>query len=351
MAPYPTGAAPSQRFRFEQYLAYLKEEGAIIKEAPFLNHYFWNVLYINGNILKKIVGMTIGLLKRVAILLQIKKYDFIFIHRELAPFGPPIFEWVIAKVLQKRIIYDFDDAIWLEDPHEKGSLLGKVKWKSKVASICKWSFKISVGNDYLASFALQFNDSVVINPTTIDTVGLHNPLLCKKHGQGKLTIGWTGTHSTLPYLREIVPVLQKLENQFDITFLVIANREPDFELKSMVYKKWAKETEIQDLMGIDIGIMPLTDDDWSKGKCGFKALQYMALNISTCASPVGVNLKIIQDGENGYLCETAIDWLEKLSILLSDAECRKRLGEVGAKTVQNSYSVQSNQSNFLNLFE
>lgn len=350
LVPYPLKSAPSQRFRFEQYLHFQKNHKIIINVKSFLSPFMWPKFYLPKQNLWKIGGIIWGFLKRFFISFTIHHYDFVFIHREATPIGPPIFEWFIAKVLRKKIIYDYDDAIWLEDPQEKGTILGKIKWKSKVAQICRWSYKISIGNEYLASYAYQFNDNVVLNPTTIDTEGLHNPLLYKKVEQKKITIGWTGTHSTLPYLQEIIPVLQKLESKFDFTFLVIANKNPDFELKSMVFCQWKQETEIQDLMKIDIGIMPLTDDNWSKGKCGFKALQYMSLGIPTCASPIGVNSKIIKDGENGYLCDSTKEWLDKLTILLSDSMCRKRLGDSGQQTVFSKFSVESNQSNFLKLF-
>jgi glycosyltransferase involved in cell wall biosynthesis len=350
LTPYPNGEAPSQRFRFEQYLTLLEQKGINFQQAPFLSIYFWKIWYSDGNTLKKVVGILIGLLKRVMILFQLSKYDYVFVHREVAPVGPPIFEWLIAKLLRKKIIYDFDDAIWLEDPDEKGSFLGKIKWKSKVASICKWSYKVSCGNAYLASFAEQYNKNTLINPTTIDTENLHNPGLFQKIKNDKITIGWTGTHSTLHYLKEILPALRQLEEKFEFTLLIIANRPPSFKLDSLVFNSWKSESEISDLMKIDVGIMPLTNDKWSNGKCGFKALQYMALNIPTCAASVGVNTDIIQSGINGYLCSTNEDWIDKLESLLENSHERKKIGNLSRETIVNRYSVKSNEGLFLGLF-
>lgn len=350
LTPYPFGKAPSQRFRFEQYYDLLNKNGITLASKSFLSNKYWEILYKDSYTFQKVLAIIYGFFKRFLILPLLPSYDIIFVHREATPVGPPIFEWFIAKILRKKIIYDFDDAIWLEDPQEKGSLLGKIKWKSKVSSICKWSYKVSVGNDYLASFARQFNDNVVINPTTIDTESLHNPKLYEKTQYNKLTIGWTGTHSTLHYLKEVIPVLKQLEKKFDFTFLVIANRIHDFTLESMIFRKWNSETEIQDLIEIDVGIMPLTNDDWTKGKCGFKALQYMALNIPTCASSVGVNTDIIQNGTNGYLCDTQEEWIEKLKTLLTNSKERKSIGDSGRETVVSHFSVKSNTANFLQLF-
>ena len=156
-------------------------------------------------------------------------------------------------------------------------------------------------------------------------------------------------HLHLHYLNELIPVLIELEETFDFTFLVISNEEPMFELRSLAFIKWEKETEIQDLAKMNIGVMPLQKDIWSEGKCGFKGLQYMALEIPTIMSPVGVNTTIVQDGINGLLATSLKEWKEKLTLLLKDKELRKNLGKAGRKTVVERYSVKANQQNYLNL--
>ncbi len=294
----------------------------------------------------------ISFIKRIALLFQINRFDLIFIHREAAPIGPPVIEWVIAVIFRKKIIYDFDDAIWMKDTDENEGLISKLKWKSKVASICKWSCKISVGNQFLADYAKKFNQKIIVNPTTIDCNKYHNPSLFKDSNvQKKLIIGWTGSHSTLPYLDLIVSTLLKLETKYNFTFRVIANKNPQLPLRSFEFIPWDKASEIDDLMTIDIGVMPLTDDEWSKGKCGFKLLQYMALAKPALASPVGVNVDIIEDGINGYLCKSNQDWYEKLEQLITNQNLRVQLGTEGRKKVISHYSVASNETNFLSFFE
>ncbi|TAE01632.1 MAG: glycosyltransferase family 1 protein, partial [Bacteroidetes bacterium] len=187
------------------------------------------------------------------------------------------------------------------------------------------------------------------NPTTID-LNLHDQQ--KKHEAKKeIVIGWTGTHSTLKYLQEIVPIIQKLSKKYPIQFVVIANQKPDFQLDSLNFIFWTKENEIQDLLKFDIGIMPLSADRWSDGKCGFKALQYMVLGIPTLASPVGVNAKIIEDGENGFLCKNALEWEQKLVLLIENHELRAEFGMKAHQKVKKEYSVESNKKNFLNFFQ
>lgn len=350
LTPYPNDVAPSQRFRFEQYFSVLKENDYELTLESFLSEKEWARLYQKGHIIQKMLSVVLGVLRRFILMPTIPKYDLILIHRELAPIGPPIFEWFIAKIFRKKIIYDFDDAIWLPDPEERGSLLNHLKWKSKVASICKWSYKVSCGNEYLASFARNYNKKVIVNPTTIDTDKKHNPLLYYPLKGDKLTIGWTGSHSTLHYLLPIIPVIESLSSKYSIQLRIIANKKPNLDFNFIEFMPWNKESELENLMTFDIGIMPLTDDEWSKGKCGFKALQYMALNIPTCASPVGVNNSIIQNGINGFLCKSEQEWEKNLSALITFADMRKTIGKKGREIVESNYSVKSNTSNFLQLF-
>ena len=353
LVPYPEGQAPSQRFRFEQYLSALRNAGVSVTLQSFWNESTWNILYKRSHIVRKSIGFLLGKLKRIAVLFSLHRHDFVFIHREVLPVGPPVLEWMIAKVFRKKIIYDFDDAIWLPNTSESNQFVSAFKWQGKVKSICRWSYKISCGNEYLAHYASQFNTRVVLNPSTIDTEHLHNPSLSRTRPARPLTIGWTGSHSTLSYLREFQSVLKWLEENVTVEFrfLVIADQAPSIEFKSIEYLPWKKETEIEDLMKIDIGIMPLVDDEWAKGKCGFKILQYMALGIPTVASSVGVNSKIINQGENGFLCNHADDWKKHLGSLIASQELRLRIGNAGRKNVVENYSVSSNTDNFLSLFE
>lgn len=359
LCPYPTSIVASQRFRFEQYLNILSQHGFSYEISSFTSVKGWIILQNKGKHLQKCLILLIGIARRFLLLLRMSKVEFVFIHREAAPLGPPIIEWIIAKVLKKKVIYDFDDAIWLTDNVQESYLQRLLKFRSKIASICKWSYKISAGNNYLASFALRFNPAVIVNPTTIDTKNLHNKELydskerLKKSGGVKGTIiGWTGTYTTVKYLEQLLPVLQTIEASFpDVTLLVIADRKPDMLIKNMVFKKWSKETEIRDLLLADIGIMPLPDNDWAKGKCGFKALQYMSLEIPAIVSPVGVNQTIIQHDVNGLSCSNPDEWLSSISKLILDPAKRTYLGCNGRQTVVQEYSILSNSATFLSFFQ
>jgi glycosyltransferase involved in cell wall biosynthesis len=353
LIPYPLKESPSQRFRFEQYFKTLENAGFTIQCQSFLSSNNWQVFFQAGHTFQKALTLIRGTAKRIYALFISLSCAFIFIHREASPVGPPVFEWILAKLLRKKIIYDFDDAIWLTDRVNETTLLKLIKWRSKVKHLCKWSYKISCGNQYLADYAARFNDQVIMNPTTIDCETMHNPaLFVKKRKPGSVVIGWTGSHSTLKYLLLLESVLQTLEDQFEhVSFLVIADQPPQLRLHRLEFMKWNPATEMDDLLKIDIGIMPLPDDEWSKGKCGFKALQYMALEIPAVITPVGVNTQLISQGVDGFLCRTNDDWLVALRKLIQDDILRATFGKKGRKKVVDSYSVSSNSSNFLSLFE
>lgn len=347
--PYPIGVAPSQRFRFEQYFHLLLKNNYTYTVFSFLDKETWHVLYKKGFLIQKIIGVLSGFIRRTISLFSLHKYDIVFIHREASPIGPPIFEWIIKHICRKKIIYDYDDAIWIPTTSENNAFIRFLKSTNKISKIITWSYKVSCGNNYLANFSRKYNNNVFVNPTTIDTEGHHNRniLYTKKN----ISIGWTGTHSTIHYIDFIIPVLQKLEEKYSFDFIVISNLKPSFNLKSLLFIPWNKETEIDDLTKIDIGIMPLKEDAWSEGKCGFKGLQYMSLGIPTIMSPIGVNKDIIENNLNGFLCSSEEEWYKTLESLLIDQSLREKIGTKGKEKILKNYSVKSNTENFLSLFK
>jgi len=348
LVPYPTGESPSQRFRFEQYFDLLSKNEIAYRVSSFWGMRGWAILYQKGMIIEKTGWLIVGFLKRFVDLIRSTRYDLIFVHRECAPVGPPVFEYILAKIFKKKIIYDFDDAIWLENTSRENHFARWIKFHGKVKYICRWSHAVSCGNEWLANYARQYNSNAVVNPTTINTEDLHNPERwppVKKND--RIVIGWTGTHSTVDYLNEIFPTLESIQKKFPVTIRIISNKKPSINLTSVDFIPWNKATEIPDLLTFDIGVMPLTDNDWARGKCGFKALQYMALGIPCIASPVGINPVIIDQGINGFLCSKPEEWEQTLEKLILDSPLRKKIGLAGRQKVVGHYSVSSNSSDFL----
>jgi glycosyltransferase involved in cell wall biosynthesis len=349
LVPYPLKLAPSQRFRVELYLPYLKKAGIEYKVAPFMDEATWNLLYKGSSSVQKALGIIKGYLKRIkTVLFDVPQYDYVFVHREASPLGPPVFEWIISKLWRKKMIYDFDDAIWIPNTSSENKIVAWFKCFWKVKYICNWSYKVAAGNDYLCNYAYRYNKNANKLPTCVDVENMHNKL--KEHKDGKAIVGWTGSHSTLFYLDALIPLLQKLQNEIDFTFLVIANKKPELPLKDFQFLPWTESTEIEDLMKIDIGVMPLQADAWSEGKCGFKLIQYLSLGIPAIASLVGVNSLIVETGKNGFIASNPKEWETDLRKLISDTQLRQSFGNNGRRKIIAEYSIQAQKENFLNLF-
>ncbi|WP_300356837.1 glycosyltransferase family 4 protein [Fluviicola sp.] len=349
IAPYPKGEAPSQRFRFEQYIHFLEKHHFEIRYHSFHTPKSWNRLYQKGRFIQKFVDLNYNFLRRWILLFQLIGAKHIFMHREMTHLGPPVFEWILVKIMRKKYVYDFDDAIWIPNYSSANARFQKLKCYWKVPYLIKWASKVSAGNDFLAAYAQQFNSRVEVIPTTIDTKNQHTKRV--DHKKIPMVIGWTGTHSTMHYLDFVIPILRKLENEFDFIFKVISNKKPNYQLKSLLYQDWKEETEMEDLAEIQIGIMPLVLDAWSEGKCGFKALQYMALGMAAIVSPVGVNTKIIQHTENGFIAETTQEWEDALRLLLENKQLRSELGNHALESIQQKWSVDVWKEKYLNLLQ
>ena len=347
MVPSPRGISPGQRFRFEHFLPLLEREGIKYKISPFLSIRGRKSLYSEGHFFRKILAMAGGFKRRVADLFTLSKYDYVYIHRWATTAGPPVFEWMIIKLFRKKVIYDFDDAIWVKASAYNKKFLA-VKFLGKINKICKWAYVVTVGNKFLMEFAEKHNKNVVLFPTVVNTDTVHGNV--QYQDTPYPSVGWTGSFSTLVYLNQVVPVLQKLQEKINFTFFVIADKDPRLPLKNYKFIPWNKETETEDLLHFHIGLMPLTDDELTKGKCGFKAIQYMALGIPALVSPVGVNTEIVDDGINGYVCHSEKEWEDRIMLLLKDNALRTQLGVVARKKIVEQYSVKSDEKLFLDIF-
>ncbi len=348
LCPYPLNSAPSQRFRHEHYLKALELAGHEYKISSFMSERMWNVLYKKGNFHLKTLGLFAGLFRRFIILFTLKRYTYVYIHRETVPVGLPWVEWFIAVVARKKIIFDFDDSIWLKNYSDSNKAFAFLKRYRNVPYLCGKAWKVSAGNHILAEYAGKYCSQVEIVPTVVDTENYH--FGARQNNQNIFTIGWTGSHSTVQYLLHLEDVFRKLEQKYKFRLLVISDREPGMNLKCLEFLKWNKATEIEDLMKFDIGIMPLKDDPWSRGKCGFKAIQYMSLGIPAAVSDVGVNSTIVDDRINGWICRTDNDWKQIFEGCFQGNYNLNSLGNAARKKIEEKYSVKANTDKFLHLF-
>lgn len=349
LTPYPQGAAPSQRFRFEQYYNDLKESGYYFECHGFWSDSAWSKLYNQGLWLRKILWLVSGFLNRlILIVTKAKNFDYVFIHREADPLCTGIFPFILSYIFKKKIIYDFDDAIWIPNSSESNKFFMRFKNWNNTAYISRLAYKVSAGNEYLCNYARQFNQNVVYNPTTIQTENQHNKV--KVHDNTDFVIGWTGTHSTINYLYDLEPVFTDLNKNINYKLVVICDSKPELHFPNLEWVVWNKNTEIEDLLKLNVGLMPLRKDKWSEGKCGFKALQYMALGIPALVSPVGVNSRIVDHGVNGFVCESFDNWVDSITDLYYNRLLLKELSRNTREKIVKNYSHLSNRNNFVSLF-
>jgi len=336
--PYPKEGA-SNRYRVEQYLPYLDRNGIQYALHPFWNTAAYKILYKNRHFLKKAFFFLCGTTSRILDLIGISHYDIIFIHREAYPIGWAFFETFVS-IIKKPIVFDFDDAIFLPASSSQNNFIEMFKNPGKIVSIIQKSSHVIAGNKYLLDFALCHNRSVSIIPTSLDT---HRYFPNKKSSSNQIIIGWIGSVTTLDFLNKIKNVFINLSARFNnIQFKIVGGNFSIEGLDNVISKPWSLEEELGNLRSFDIGIMPMPDNEWTRGKCGFKAILCMSMGIPCVCSAVGMNNEIIDDGVNGFLAGNDDDWVEKLSLLINDNELRKRLGMMARKTVEEKYSLKVN---------
>jgi len=341
--------SPSQRFRFEQYLEFLSANGIESDISYLISEKDDPILYSPGNYLGKAGILFNSYRQRFRDLNKLSKYDYVFIQREAFLTGSTFFERKIAKS-GIPIIFDFDDSIWIQDFNASNKKWKWLKNPNKTSKIIQLATKVIAGNKYLADYAATYNEDVIIIPTTIDTEA-YKPVPQKE--SEAITIGWSGSFSTVKHFETIAPALKSIKKTYKnkVRFELIGDssyRNHELELQG---KPWKLSHEVSDLSMFDIGIMPLPDDEWAKGKCGLKGLQYMALEIPTIMSPVGVNSEIIQNGRNGFLAKSTDDWINALKSLIEDKPKMRSVGQKGRKTVLENYSVDLWKGFYLDLFE
>ncbi|HNN71949.1 MAG TPA: glycosyltransferase family 4 protein [Ferruginibacter sp.] len=347
LAPYAPYITPSQRFRFEHYLIDLAAHGIHYKYQSFIAGKDYHIMFRPGNTIRKAFIILKGFLKRFATLFTLGRYQYVYIHREAALLGPPVFEWLIVHLFRKKVIYDFDDAIWIPLSSAANPIAEKVKCTWKVASICKWSRTVTVGNSFLASYAKQYCQDTRIIPTVVDCEKVHNQL--KEQDDEPLTIGWTGTFTNFIHLPLCTPAIRKLQERYDFVFLIIADKDPQLDIP-YTFIKWQKESEISDLLRLNIGIMPLIKTDVQLGKCAFKAIQYMSLGIPAVVTPIGANCEVVEDGVNGFYADNDTEWYNSLEKLILDKQLRVEMGKRSRNKIESNYSVSATRQSFLDLF-
>ncbi|HEY9693637.1 MAG TPA: glycosyltransferase family 4 protein [Oculatellaceae cyanobacterium] len=324
----------SSRYRSYQYLPYLKKLGFEFTVAPLLDNAYLERLPSGKGVVVSAISRAYT--QRVWLLLQSQKYDLIWLEKEAFPWIPALLESLLFNSGVPYLV-DYDDALFHRYDQHKSSLIRQVLGK-KIDSVMRRAALVLAGNDYLAQRAHNAGaPRVEILPTVID---LERYPIAQPPNNSQFTIGWIGSPSTSRYLKEIHPALQEICR--DGTTKVVAVGATPLELPGvpLEIKPWSESTEVEEMQQFDVGIMPLTDTPWEKGKCGFKLIQYMACVRPVIGSPVGVNQQIINQGINGFLSSSREDWIKAFQILKQNQELRERMGKAGRVMVEEKYCLQ-----------
>lgn len=341
--------SPSQRYRYEQYISFLEQHGFEFTFSPLLDAAADKIFYSKGNVVAKGMILLRSVLKRMSDRRRLKQFDIIFIQREALFTGSNLFERSAFRS-GARVIFDFDDSIWLLDTSPGNKKWEWLKNPDKTRSNIAHAHLVIAGNAYLKAFAEKYNKNTVLIPTTVNC-DWHRPKP-ELRNKGTIVIGWSGSISTIKHFEGIVPVLITLKKKYGarISFKVLGEEDYSCEELGIKGKAWSAQTEVDDLNSFDIGIMPLPDDEWANGKCGLKGLTFMACGVPVVMSPVGVNRDIVNHSVNGFLAAGEGEWLSSLSQLIESGELREKLGAAGRETVLKTYSVEANKEKYLGIF-
>jgi glycosyltransferase involved in cell wall biosynthesis len=325
-----------------QYIPALASAGFEVTVRPFFTPDFFRIVYEPGRRLRKAALFAREMARRLALLALRRRFDLFLVYREALPIGPPFVELALART--RALVFDFDDAIYLPNWSAANHLVRALKCPEKTFAILRASTGVVAGNRYLAERARSYNDAVTVIPTCVDTTKfVPRPGRPRDGHDASPTVGWIGSHTTAKYLHSVGPVLETLAARRRFRLHVVGTPER-LAVRGVDarYSAWRLEREIDDFADCDVGIYPLWDDEWTRGKCGFKAIQFMACGVPVVAAAVGVNREIIEDGVNGFLAATPEEWVEKLQWLLADAALREKLGQAGRRTVEERYSLAAN---------
>lgn len=325
----------SSRARVYQYLTYLHKENIKAKVIPFTSRTqaYKIINNIKRSPLDEICGKVYSCLNILRFLFLCRRFDILFIQKIILPSGLVN----IIKKINNNMVFDFDDAIFLTDRYEHNNNDKFLKRFNYILRNCKC---VIAGNNFLKEKAVILNKKVYALPTPVDTARFP----AEREGRevkNNIVIGWIGSPDSCGYLRGLRHVFEILARGYgNLEFEFIGADDFYKGQDKFTIKEWSFDREAGDLQNLDIGIMPLSDSEYARAKCGYKLLQYMSMGIPAVASPIGINCELIQDGVNGFLAGSQEEWKEKLDLLLKNSDLRLKIGRAGRKTVEQFYSYE-----------
>lgn len=344
---YPYEGA-SSRYRVFQYIPYLEKRGIACTTSSFMSPRMYALSFQKGRHIRKAIYVILASLKRLKILYHYKAYDIIVMQRELFLFSPAIFEKYLARK-DVKLIFDYDDALFIHKQSRFNPLGNFLKPKNKIYDIFKAVDCAIAGNDFLREAAQPHCPYAITLEVAEDTDRIkHRP---PHHNSKPLIIGWLGSTSTVKYIGLIQSAMRRIKHDFpDVIFEIVGGG--DFHLEGLCFKHtaWSLDEELNALTRFDIGIMPLPQDSWSKGKSGGKARTYMAAGVPVIAQNIGYNKHLIKHGETGLLAETEEEWYHAMKTLLKNPKLRQSMGEAARRDIIRRFSPKDKADELVDIF-
>lgn len=303
--------------------------------SPLFGDAYLAQKYANGR--ATLLHVAAALMRRLHAVVTMPRGAVVVVEYELLPFFPAVLErWLVWCGC--RLVVDYDDALFHQyDQHTNPWV--RVLLGNKIATVMRMADTVVAGNAYLASYAQQAGARrVEVVPTVVDLA--RYPIKLTPSDSAVFTIGWIGSPSTARYLHDIAPALAELCQGGQTRVRLIGSGPIELPGVLLDVLNWHEDTEVDEMRRFDVGIMPLPDEPWARGKCGFKLIQYMACGLPVVASPVGVNAAIVDDGANGFLATTTDEWVKALKTLRTDFEQQQRMGAIGRKRVEEGYCLE-----------
>jgi glycosyltransferase involved in cell wall biosynthesis len=323
----------SSRVRSYQYLPLLAEHGVRVTVAPLLADDYVRDLYEKGH--GKAIPVAAAYFRRLVSLAASRTFDVVWIEKEAMPWLPGWYEAVLAR-LGTPFVVDYDDAVFHRYDHRPATLVPGLR--HKIARVMRRATIVVVANRYLADYAHRAGARRIVElPTVVDVSRYQST---QKTANGSLRVGWIGNPLTAEYLDIVRPALTELARRHRLTFVVVG-ASLDIDGVPVESRRWSEETEIDDIQTFDLGIMPLPDTPWCRGKSGYKLIQYLACGRPAVASPVGANRDIIEDGRDGLLASTTTEWVRAIDELAGAPERRREMGRTGRLKVEQRFSLST----------
>lgn len=345
LCPYPIDTGAGQRLKFEQYYDDWRAAGYEVVVRPFADLALWQVLYEPGHVVAKLLGLCRGYVRRLTNLSELRRADLVFVHMWVTPLGPPVFEWLTRK-LSRRLVYDIEDSVLSGQgvaASHPNPLLRLLRGGGKARFLVREADHVIASSPELAECCVAANRWGAATYITSSVDAARFRPVNRYANDGRLTIGWTGTFSSRPYLDLLGNVFRRLAKERVFTLRVIGNFDYQLDGVDLEVLRWSAAEEVVQLQGIDIGVYPLPLDnaEWVSGKSGLKAIQYMAFGLPCVASNVGNTPRVIHHEVNGLLVRSEDEWLSALRRLLDEPELRRRLGEQARRDVLARYAKQA----------